>query len=150
MQAPLPPVVAVLGYTGLIPFFLPVVAALLDWPPLPLGLSWSFVQVAYGAVILSFLGALHWGVAMSSERLGPAARSTAYLWSVIPALVAWLALLLAGLLGALLLIVALLSQWLMDRRLHDLAGLPGWFLPLRTQLTAGATMSLLAMLLITR
>lgn len=148
MQAPMPPVVAFLGYTGLIPFVAPVLAALLGWSPWPFGPSWSIVQLSYGAVILSFLGALHWGVAMTSQRLDDATQRFAYLWSVIPSLFAWVALLLAGSLGSLLLSLVFVLQWIMDRRLQAVAQLPDWFIPLRTRLTVGAVASLVALVLI--
>ena len=50
------------------------------------------VQVTYGVVILTFLGAVHWGVAMASPLTGPLATklaSEAYVYSVIPSLLAW-------------------------------------------------------------
>ena len=58
----LPRHVAWLGYGGLLPFV--GLAALAGFDPHHL-LAWSDALVGYGAVILSFIGALHWGVAMS-------------------------------------------------------------------------------------
>ena len=56
----LPTSVAWLGYGGLLPF---VALAGIGWwaPGTPL---WGTALLAYGAVILSFVGALHWGFAM--------------------------------------------------------------------------------------
>jgi hypothetical protein len=59
----LPRHVAWLGYGGLLPFV--GLAALAGFDPHHL-LAWSDALVGYGAVILSFIGALHWGVAMSA------------------------------------------------------------------------------------
>jgi len=53
--------VRLLGYAGLFPFFAAAAAALLGPPPWR-GAALSALA-AYGAVILSFLGAVHWGLA---------------------------------------------------------------------------------------
>ena len=42
-------------------------------------------QLAYGAVILTFVGAVHWGYAMRDEEI----RWGRMTWSVTPSLVAW-------------------------------------------------------------
>ena len=52
-----PAVVAWLGYGGILPFVFLTLAGLLDRDHGPL---WSDALNAYGAIILSFLGALHW------------------------------------------------------------------------------------------
>lgn len=61
----LPISVAWLGYGGLLPF---VALAGIGWwaPGTPLWGTplWGTALLAYGAVILSFVGALHWGFAM--------------------------------------------------------------------------------------
>lgn len=79
-----------LGYGGLIPF---LGLALLS----ALGLDWATRSATYyGAAILSFLGAVHWGVALRALddeadldpwRLG---------LGILPSLVAWAALSLLG------------------------------------------------------
>jgi len=49
-------------------------------------------QVCYGVIIVTFLGAVHWGMAMSSPLTSPIAlklANEAYVYSVIPSLVAW-------------------------------------------------------------
>ena len=86
----------VLGYAGLIPF---VVFSIGAWVPLPYVDNAVPILVAYAAVILSFMGAVHWGVALSSPSRD---RSKYYIASVVPALTAWLALLMpeTGLLAA--------------------------------------------------
>ena len=91
-----------LGYGGLIPF---VSLAVAVW--LLGGADRSrvlFALVAYGATILSFLGAIHWGLAMR-DAFGPSVGLL--LWGVVPSLLAWLAMLLAPALGLGLLIAGL-------------------------------------------
>ncbi|NBT01688.1 MAG: DUF3429 family protein, partial [Betaproteobacteria bacterium] len=56
---PLPTIVRILGYAGLMPFIgLAFMVQLADSPNDLIALE---SLVAYGAVIVSFLGALHWG-----------------------------------------------------------------------------------------
>jgi len=55
----------------------------------------AFALTAYGATIASFLGAIHWGLAMRDPNRAPVLH---YVWDVVPSLLAWLALLLAVLL----------------------------------------------------
>ena len=86
MATPAPRRVALLGYGGLLPFIATALGSVLDGSHAPF---WLDAQIAYGAVILSFVGALHWGFAMLAADLDDAERDARYLWSVIPALLAW-------------------------------------------------------------
>jgi hypothetical protein len=61
--------------------------------------------VNYGAVILSFVGALHWGFAMTVQDMSAEQGRDRFIWSVIPALIAWIATLLLMPLGCLLLVI---------------------------------------------
>jgi hypothetical protein len=45
--------------------------------------------IMYGAIILSFVGALWWGLAIHAPANAP--RNTLFVWSVIPALIGWFA-----------------------------------------------------------
>ncbi len=141
----LPRTVAWLGYGGLLPF---AGLALLLWlePARSTALWWPAL-LAYGAVILSFVGALHWGFAIALPGPGAASRQGLYVWSVVPALVAWPALLWGAPGAAVLLVAGFVAHWLQDRRLvaQGMANaLPAWYLPLRTQLTLVASVCLLA------
>jgi hypothetical protein len=55
---------------------------------------------SYGAVILSFVGAQHWGLAMALPGLDEAERTHRFVWSVGPCLLAWPALVLPPQMGA--------------------------------------------------
>ena len=72
-----------LGYAGLIPV---VVFASGCWIPLPYVVNAPYILIAYGAIILSFMGAVHWGAAMASTEQQ---RGSYIIASVIPALLAW-------------------------------------------------------------
>ena len=62
----MPREVAWLGYGGLVPFVGLLSIVLVDPHH---GLVWADAMVAYGAIILGFVGALHWGFAMSLPGL---------------------------------------------------------------------------------
>ena len=125
MNTPLNPALprsaAWLGFGGLLPF---------------IGL------VAYGAVILSFVGALHWGFAMALPSMPQALRRNCFVWSVVPALIAWPAMMLEPVLGAPLLMVGFVAHIWQDHRLAGRVALPAWYLPLRRQLSIVACVCL--------
>lgn len=127
----------VLGLGGLLPFLAGAVAlAVLDAPGLK---AWAATAlVAYAALIATFLGGIHWGLAMRgvqpvTARLG---------WGVSPSLLAWVAVMLPASIGLSLLALLLVTCYAADRKLYASAGLSGW-LGLRLQLTSVATLSCL-------
>ena len=135
----LPKSVGWLGYGGLLPFVGLAVLMLTD----PERRSfWGQALIAYGAVILSFVGALHWAFAMLLKELNAAQRRHRYIWSTLPALVAWPAVLLPAHLAAPMLVVGLLMHYWQDRVLTSNVSLPGWYLPLRLRLSAVASCAL--------
>lgn len=120
-----------LGYAGLLPF---VAGAVLVWlvrpdvhPYVALALS------GYAAVILSFLGGIHWGLAMRE----PAPPLPWLVWGVVPSLVAWLAMLMPANAGLVVFGLALLACYAVDRRLYPKQGVAHW-LTLRFRLSAVA------------
>ena len=123
-----------LGIGGVLPFALLAAGLWL----LPIAHSALMVKwlVGYGAVILTFVGALHWGVAMAHPEVPERDRGRLMIWSVLPALVAWVALGLPPLWGLLLLGAMFLIQYEADRRLDKRFPLTLWFLRLRGRLTA--------------
>eukprot|EP00899_Mesostigma_viride_P011651 jgi/Mesvir1/20487/Mv12373-RA.1 len=139
-----PPVPLALGLAGAIPFVAlsPVGAMLL---PVPAALATHAVssQIAYGASILSFLGAVHWGMAMASGgSAGDRAMATRYIWSVTPSLMAWTALLVPEGSGLAALILSLVTAYAVDHNFARSHLVPPWYLPLRRVLTVVATASL--------
>ena len=132
-------VAAWLGHGGLIPFLVLAPASLIDPHP---GWNWSDALFAYGAVILSFVGALHWGFAMTATGLDEQQRVRSLIWSTVPALIAWPAVLLPPAVAALLLVAGFTVHYRVDRRLAPHAGLPSWYLPLRLRLSVVACLCL--------
>lgn len=122
-----------LGYAGLLPFLGAATASWVGGPELqPIA---AMVLLTYAAVIVSFLGGIHWGWAMAHPGQG---SSTALAWGVTPSLVAWTALLMPSSTGGLWLSAAALALcWAVDRPLYRQRGLAAW-LPLRTQLSTVA------------
>ncbi|MFT5047301.1 MAG: hypothetical protein ACI8UP_004295 [Porticoccaceae bacterium] len=104
-----------------------------------------FALGAYGAIILSFLGGVRWGNLLDSKiqlrQWGP------LLLSVLPSLIAWPALLLPTAWMLSVLAAGFVLQYAYDVEGVRQKILPEWFGKLRTILTTGATLSLLAGLL---
>jgi len=121
---------AVLGYAGMIPF---AAAVLVTWGSGVEPWQRFAVQgmVSYAAVVLVFFGAVHWGIAL----LG---RWDASYWllmgGMLPALLAWSALMLPWRLALLLLLLAYAALYAYER-LALWNHLPGWYLHLRSRLT---------------
>lgn len=130
----------ILGWTGIIPL---LAANLGIWKGF--GVIAVTLGNIYAAIILSFLGAIHWGLAMNSENR--AESGPLLIWSVIPALWAFFALWWSAPAAIALLIVGFAAQWMADFRLVKRLSLPEWFMPLRSGLTA-AVMSLLGLMLV--
>jgi hypothetical protein len=139
--------VAWLGYGGLIPFLGLSLATAFDGDGAPF---WDGVLVAYAAAILSFVGALHWGFAITQSGLTAHQRNVGLVWSVIPCLLAWAALLIQPLAASALLIVAFLAHYGQDWRFATQARLPAWYLPLRLRLTVVAILCVAAGALLSR
>ena len=132
--------IVLLGYGGLLPF---IGLALLILTSVEYRPFLAVALVNYGAVILSFVGALHWGFAMSVQNMSAELRRDRLIWSVIPALIAWLSTLLPVSVGCLLLIVGFLVHFWQDRQLVRAVNLDAWYLPMRFRLTAVASVCLL-------
>lgn len=144
-EAP-PTAVLLLGYGGLTPFAAALAGVLFDRAHLD---AWIFALLAYAAVIASFVGALHWAFAMAMPAGEAPLAARSYLWSVLPALVAWVALLAThfsapqgGVIPAALLTTIFVLHYARDRALAGVFALPSWYLPLRLRLSGVACLCL--------
>ena len=76
----------VLGYGGALPFLCGAIAA--SQQMAVLGLAPAHLLLSYGAVILSFLGGLHWGRVITSPNangsIGSSACTAASSWALPP------------------------------------------------------------------
>ena len=140
-EVPLPALV--LGLGGLIPFLAGAVAVWL-FEPMAARVAQD-MQVAYATVILSFLGAVHWGAALSRPD---GARSWGWMgWSVTPALLAWFSVMMAPESALMALMACYLAAFAVDMQAVKKGLLPLWYLSLRRVLTTGAFLCLGATLL---
>ncbi|MBT8129220.1 MAG: DUF3429 domain-containing protein [Gammaproteobacteria bacterium] len=118
-----------LGYAGLIPF---IVFSTGTWMTLPLMENAHTALMTYAAIILSFMGAVHWGLAMSQNSSHANCQLAG---SVVPALLGWLALLIPMLYGYGLLVLSFVVLYFADRLAGDKGLVPSWYLPMRVRLT---------------
>jgi len=139
-QSSMPTAVRVLGYGGLIPFI--GLAVLANIEPSH-GILYRGALLLYGAVILSFVGAIYWGVAMLTPDLNHQDRRSAYAWSVVPALIGWVTYILSPVVAALVLVLGFQLQYWRDVIFASKIEWPAWYLPLRIRLTLIASICLL-------
>ncbi|MFC0632917.1 DUF3429 domain-containing protein [Brevundimonas balnearis] len=130
-----------LGWAGVIPFAAFALASALE-VRLP-GLRPEPVLIAYAAAILSFMGGAQWGLASAEAKVDGQRLAV----SVIPALVAWAALLQPREVGLTLCLVAFLALLAYDLLTVRQGRSPGWYGALRLQLT-GAVVGCLALALV--
>ena len=123
-----------LGYAGVLP-----VAGLLvlAWS----SATWQHQAVnsatIYAALILSFLGGIHWGFATSGF-----ASSKHFLISVVPSLWAWAAFAGPGFYTLLGIILGLVVFFVYERQCALVSRFPDWYLYLRLRLTLGLSIGL--------
>jgi predicted ferric reductase len=109
-----------LGLGGLVPF---IGLAALSFTVSPAQRpAVIFSLLAYSATIISFLGAIHWGLTMV-ENL-PSTQQL--VWGVVPSLLAWISLMVQGEWGLLLVAAVLLLCLAVDYRTYPHFGLHHW------------------------
>jgi len=145
MHAPTLRFLWMLGLSGLLPFVGAALAVLLA-PDHWAGFARTAL-IAYGAVILSFLGAVHWGLALRAPDAEAWAAPWRLVLGVMPSLIAWVAMLLSGtpslmLLAGGILGTAAVEQWAAGRGL-----VPAFYMRLRWVLSLGAALCLVLPLL---
>ncbi|WP_048305978.1 DUF3429 domain-containing protein [Halomonas sp. PR-M31] len=133
-----------LGCAGLIPFFVGAVCVFVA------PILWQALAIKaflfYSAVILSFLGGIHWGVAMSQDAPGTKGFNVRLVLSMVPSLLAWPALLLNYVAGVLVLMIGFLLIRLYERQASSTKRLPRWYQNLRSLLTVVVVLCHLAVL----
>jgi hypothetical protein len=152
----LPPLAILLGVAGLLPFMALGLGAVGADPVRALAAAEGLV--GYGAVIMAFLGGVHWGFTLGEhDTLSggvPARMVRARLGlGVIPSLVGWAAI-LCGIVGhpapsLIILVAGFIGLLVMEFRAEKRDLLPGDYLALRTVLTA-ITVAVLTAVLVVR
>lgn len=142
----------ILGYAGLIPFLgFAVLTALCG--DAGMAATLANYNLLYGLAVISFLGAVHWGLAIAlSNQETPvylggmdqeAFETRSFIWGVTPSLLAWLASAFAPTqLGLWILTFVLLLVWFVDRQFLGPIKAFDHYLKLRTRLTVGAALGL--------
>jgi hypothetical protein len=152
-------VATTLGFWGLAPFAAMALCAWIFPSSTELHQRAVHAQILFAGIVLSFLGAVHWGIALSWPRLPKVQLWRIYAWGVVPALLAWIALLMPSKQLALVFLMGdlLLCLWVDRHWMREYVGLtrPGgefaektrlWYMSLRIRLTLGAVLCLAATL----
>lgn len=135
-----------LGYLGLIPFIVITLFLFFDDHHFTI---WQKFLISYSAVILSFVGALQWAFSMTLIDLSPKHRKWMLIWSVIPSLTAWLALLISETYALTLLSIFFGLSYIVDNKINQLSSLQTWYIPMRFKLTCIVIACLTLALLLT-
>ena len=144
----MPSLAVLLGLLGLIPFLLCGIGAVGTNDPTASAMAAALL--GYGAVVLAFLGAVHWGMAMAP---GTRFQTQRLAWGVVPALIGWAALVLDRLapnaVALAVLIFGFLGAMGMETQAARAGLLPRGYLAWRWAVTAGAV-TILTLVLILR
>jgi Protein of unknown function (DUF3429) len=144
MGSRIPLAALLLGLAGAVPFVVLTAAIVLGMPRL-FGFPVFTALIAYGAVILSFLGGVRWGWAMREDARVQAVQFTL---SVVPSLIGWIALLLPPVQALSLTLLAMLALGISDVAAAQFQRLPPWYGKLRLLLSAIVSLSLAVALLV--
>ena len=131
----------ILGYAGLIPF---IIFSIGSWIEIPYLYNTIYVLITYAAIILSFMGAIHWGMAMSKTDNK---QNKYFITSVIPALAAWFSLLIPEFFSLIVLLIGFILLISYDLAVEKPQGFPNWYIPMRIKLTFVVSLSLVSALL---
>ncbi|MCU0976115.1 MAG: DUF3429 domain-containing protein [Steroidobacteraceae bacterium] len=130
-EAQLPPGMQALGFGGLIPFIAAMLAVVL-LPDAEARELARRILVGYGAVILSFLGGVHWGLVLRDR---PADGFRPLVMGVLPSLAGLATLLLPFDQAVAVQVACFGGFWLYEHRVLGPAVLPSGYLALRRWLT---------------
>jgi hypothetical protein len=146
----LPILAVILSVAGLIPFVVCGLGAVA--PNTITSLPAAQALIVYGAVVLSFLGAVHWGLSLATEH-DPAERPRLLL-GVAPAVAGWAATAISiyavePLLGIALIIGLMILTAAVEWRLHKRGWVPAGYITMRIALT-GVVVAILITVLVVR
>lgn len=134
-----PKIALLLGWGGVIPFVAAAAAKVFGDAIIDLyALAWGS---AYAGVIITFIGAVHWGIAVMHPE--DKKRMIPMIWSILPALAVWPVMTLPPIARLPFFIVGLIIVWGADMMSYKRGHLPKWYMQLRHGLTVVATGSLL-------
>ena len=124
-----------LSYGGLLPFVICIVGINFGSKELS---SYSMIGfISYGAVILSFVGAVHWGFLLKSDSIQRQGLLLSI--SVLPGLIAWLALISPVSVALFILAAAYPLLFIYEKKSELNQLLPAWYMSMRIKLTCIVT-----------
>jgi hypothetical protein len=126
-----------LGYAGLVPF---VLGCVLIWligdRDLDQHAFVSLALSAYAALVIAFLGGIHWGLSFARGLPG----RQPLVWGISAVLLGWLGVLMSPYAGLALHGGVLIACYVVDRRVYPQLGAADWLM-LRFRLTLVAALS---------
>jgi uncharacterized protein DUF3429 len=156
---PLPPIerqATILAYSGLVPFFALFIVVWLTPGLIDIGPGTQIIYwgMMYGAILLSFMGGIHWGIALMQTRENRDLTSILerFSGSLLPAIIGWIAIIPSYLLGPViipsfwrfaLMLFAFIYLLIADQRSVRNGLLPKWYGRLREKITFFLAMILL-------
>ncbi len=149
MHKPLPPLAPILGIAGILPFAAFSIAAVGAAPDSALTATRGLV--GYGAVILAFLGGVHWGFTLDEPELARYVRVRLTL-GVVPSLIGWAAILASLVsepaLGLAILVAGFIATIVIEWRGHRLGLVPGGYMLMRWGISVVVIALLVAVLVV--
>ena len=150
MSRPLPPIALALGLAGLLPFLGCSLGAVMLTSD---GATKSLLALsAYGAVILAFLGGVHWGFAFDEPDTAPRAQRLRFGLGVVPSLIGWGGLLITFLglptVGLLVLAAGFIGTTVVEARATQAGLMPRSYMWLRWGLSAVVIVCLVCVALV--
>ena len=132
----------ILGWLGTLPFFICIFFTLFY---LNIDFKAREIGIAYSAIILSFLGAVHWGLLFEKIKEEPKIFFWRWLWGVAPSLIGWLGLSIMIIVNSYKIASIILSLGYVATFIFDYKVLSGyqWYKKLRVYLTIIALLSTL-------
>ncbi|WP_417668027.1 DUF3429 domain-containing protein [Roseibium sp.] len=136
-KAAIPGPALALGAAGFLPFLALSIATFVA--PTDLAALSQKMLFGYGAVILSFLGGIHWGRVISGNDI----RWPVLAIGVLPSLAGWAALFVPAAPGTILLVTGFAVTLAYDMGVVRAGQMPRWYPRLRVPLTAAVCAALL-------
>ena len=152
MTRKLPPTAIILGIAGLLPFVLCALGALTTGSG-DVATRYVLALSAYGAVILAFLGGVHWGFGLDAAGAPPALVQRArFGLGVVPSLIGWAGLLVTfiGLpkTGLLVLVAGFIATTVVEARAAKQGWMPASYMGLRWVLSVVVVVLLVSVCLV--
>jgi len=128
----------ILGYGGLVPFAGTGVLAWISWPT-EMAQTALQAQLVYAAIVLSFIGGIRWGIAMSKRghfiRRSPDGLGTEFALAALPAAMGWMILFAPHEVALIVFALFFAAQAVSDHRAVKTEDAPPWYGALRVRLT---------------